>query len=100
VLELARDEEARLTGVDGADLAAGILVAARLHFACGPGAALIDKPIGLEERIDRLLAPLPTDDVPTAMTTSLALLPVSAVGVFSGVRFGEAFVQFIVRSLP
>lgn len=41
VLELARDEEARESGVDGADLAAAVLVAARLQTPTLTGASLI-----------------------------------------------------------
>ena len=100
VLELARDEEARLSGIDGADLAAGILLAARLHTSCASGASLIDSQIGLQERIDRLLAPVPTEDDLATRSSSLALFPVSLIGVCSGVRFGETLVQLIVKSLP
>jgi hypothetical protein len=100
VLELARDEEARLSGTDGADLAAAVLLAARLHTFCSPGATLIDGRIGLEARIARLLAPLPSDDGPIAMTSPLTLFPVSLVGVLSGVRFGEGLVQTLVKWLP
>lgn len=100
VLELARDEEARHSGTDGADLAAAILLAARLHTSCSAGATLIDGQIGLEARITRLLAPLPSDETPIAMTSPLTLFPVSLVGVLSGVRFGEGLVQTLVKWLP
>ena len=100
-LELARDEEARLAGVDGADLAAAILVAARLQTSCARGAALIDRQHGLEERIGRLLAPVPTEDLSTSMSRhTLALAPMALLGVLSGVRFGEGFVQTVVKWLP
>ena len=100
VLELARDEEARLSGVDGADLAAAIVLAARLHTSRATGATLIESRVGLQERIDRLLEPVPTGDIPVATTGTLALVPVSLLGVLSGVRFGEGLVQLIVKSLP
>ena len=100
VLELARDEEARLSGTDGADLAAAVLLAARLHTSCSPGATLIDGQVGLEARITRLLAPIPCDHAPIAMTSPLTLFPVSLVGVLSGVRFGEGLVQALVKWLP
>ena len=100
VLELARDEEARLSGTDGADLAAAVLFAARLHTSCSAGATLIDGQIGLEARITRLLAPLPSDETLSVMTSPLTLFPVSLVGVLSGVRFGEGLVQTLVKWLP
>ena len=100
VLELARDEEARLLGTDGADLAAAVLLAARLHTSCSAGATLVDGQIGLEARITRLLAPLPSDVTPIVMTSPLTLFPVSLVGVLSGVRFGEGLVQTLVKWLP
>lgn len=102
VLELARDEEARLCGADGADLAAAVLVAARLQTPSATGASLIESRSGLEERVARLLAPVPTDVVPTdsGASTVLTLLAVSVLGVLSGVRFGEAVVQAVVRYLP
>lgn len=99
VLELARDEEARLSGTDGADLAAAVLLAARLHTSSSPGATLIDGQIGLEARITRLLAPVPSVETPITMTSALTLFPVSLVGVLSGVRFGEGLVQALVKWL-
>ena len=100
VLELARDEEARLSGTDGADLAAAVLLAARLYTVCPPGATLIDGQVGLEARNTRLLAPVPAGEAPIAMTSPLTLFPVSLLGVLSGVRFGEGFVQTVVKWLP
>ncbi len=99
VLELARDEEARLTGFDGADLAAAVLHAARTHTPCPTEASLIDSPNGLVERINRLLAPVPNEERPVAMTSALALVPVSLLGVLSGIRFGDGLVQTIVKWL-
>ena len=100
VLELARDEEARLSGADGADLAAAILLAARMYNPPMTGAPLIEGRVGLEERVTRLLAPLHSADIPVRTTGTLALLPVSMIGVLSGVRFGEGLVQAIVKWLP
>ena len=101
VLELARDEEARQRGANGADLAAAVLVAARLQTPGATGASLIDSGGGLQERVARLLAPIPADDVPTtATTTTLTLFPASVLGVLSGVQFGETVVQTLVRYLP
>ena len=59
-LELARDDEARRHGTDGADLAAAIVAAAKRP---GPvrlaGASLCARDLELRERIERLLSPLP-----------------------------------------
>lgn len=59
-LELARDEEVRLSGIEGSDLAQAVITAARLEVS-GHGRAcalLADGGGRLEERISRLLAPL------------------------------------------
>ena len=99
VLELARDEEARQEGADGADIATAVLIAAELRLATTTGASLIDRSTGIEERINRLLAPLPSDDIGPLRPNGLALIPVSVLGVVSGVHFGEAFVKTIVKCL-
>jgi hypothetical protein len=102
VLELARDEEARVGGTDGADLAAAVLTAARLGTARPNIAGLIEPGINLQDRIGRLLAPLPVDQPSTLHTGGLALVPlcVFALAALSGARFGEALVQLVVKSLP
>jgi hypothetical protein len=99
VLELARDEEARLTGIDGADLAAAVLLVARTQTPCVTAAALIDGPGGLEERIGRLLAPVPNQEPSMSITTTLALVPMSLLGLLTGIRFGDGFVQTILKWL-
>ncbi len=58
-LELARDEEVREDGVDGADLAAAILAAARVRAQIAGGAGLTGDGAGLRQRVERLLTPLP-----------------------------------------
>lgn len=62
-LELARDQEARASGVDGCDLATAILASARLgrQAILPSNAALINDPSTLKERISRLLEPLPLE---------------------------------------
>jgi hypothetical protein len=60
VLEIARDDEARADGIDGADLAAAVLGSVRFQLRVSGGAAtLIGRPQALPGRIARLLAPLP-----------------------------------------
>jgi Zn-dependent protease with chaperone function len=59
-LELARDDEARAAGIEGADLAAAVLSSLRFQLGLAPAAAtLIGLREGLPARIDRLLKPLP-----------------------------------------
>ncbi len=73
-LELARDDEARAEGADGADLAAAVLGSVRyLEQVASPRppmrltgtqfahASLIGDPGALRERVSRLLAPLPRE---------------------------------------
>lgn len=58
-LELARDEEARETGIDGAALAAAVVdVARRAHTPAACGAYLVTPSELLRDRVARLLAPL------------------------------------------
>jgi hypothetical protein len=94
VLEHARDDEARAEGVDGADLAAALVVSVRFNRdgAQGLCAPLIDRRSALEERVARLLQPLtsPSDSTPTtlqvAVLLALALTAAVALGAFYGER--------------
>ena len=100
VLELARDEEARLAGADGADLAAAILSAAQLQtVAAGSAATLLDGSIGLDERVNRLLAPMSAETRVPSRAAAFALGVVSVAGILVGMHFGDTFVQAIVRWL-
>jgi hypothetical protein len=98
VLELARDEEARLSGADGADLASAVLAATRMQMTVCAGASLIDDERDLQDRIARLLAPIPSRASAAAFPAT-ALLPLPVLGVLSGVRFGEILVQALVKIL-
>jgi hypothetical protein len=99
-LELACDEEARAHGVDGEDLASGILATARLmKRRCDPLRAALtvdDGGDGLRDRIQRLLQPLaalpPRSPSRWPLFVTAAMLLVGLVGS----AFGEA----AVRSLP
>lgn len=95
-LELARDEDVRRTGIDGADLAAAVLGAARFQQERRRGIAALaasDAAV-MRERVERLLAPL--DESRTVgrswRPTVLALI-VAAVAL--GAAFGETFVRLI-----
>src|SRR5215470_6680677 len=62
-LELARDEEARVAGIDGTDLAEAIIASARFcqNASQSAQAALTGQPTALKERITCLLEPLYTE---------------------------------------
>ena len=100
-LELARDEEARASGIDGSDLATAILASARLgrQAILPANAALIADPSTLKERISRLLEPLPLGPPPThAVTwTALVVIPVLLGAIGLGSVFGEQIVRTLLR---
>jgi hypothetical protein len=100
-LELARDEEARASGVDGSDLATAILASARLgrQAILPANAALIGDPSTLKERISRLLEPLPLDPPRThAMRlTAVVVIPVLLGAIGFGSVFGEQIVRTLLR---
>jgi hypothetical protein len=97
-LELARDEEARLHGVAGADLAAAILATLRCSRGAGrlTAAALGGYESFVEERIARLLRPL-ASEAPPANKGALWALAVAA-GVSLAVLLGSEFGECAVRS--
>jgi hypothetical protein len=99
-LELARDEEARASGVDGSDLATAILASARLgrQAILPANAALISDPSTLKERISRLLEPLPLDPLQThtATWTAVVVIPVLLGAIGLGSVFGEQIVRMLL----
>ena len=103
VVEFARDDEARRCGVDGADLAAAIIAAVRLHETDRLAPALVGEPIDFETRIRRLLAPAPSDDsAPRSSALRLVLTATSVlVGVaLAGALCGETVVRTVFGALP
>jgi hypothetical protein len=99
-LELARDEEARASGVDGSDLAAAIIIAsARLgrQAILRTNAALISDPSTLRERISRLLEPLSLEAPRTYSVTWTALVAITVLLGATG--FGSVFGERIVGTL-
>lgn len=102
-LELARDEEARRRGVDGADLAEAILAAVRETTVprSGPVLGLEGQPAQLEERIARLLAPLPAEDAGRVAWAARLVLGTSlaASGGFGAVH-GEIIVRAVLGGAP
>jgi Zn-dependent protease with chaperone function len=93
-LELARDDEARRAGTDGADLAAAIVAAARIARRPVGGVALTDAS-AFEGRIRRLLDPLPPLEEPTRSERALSAF--CAAGLLAtccaGLTWGESVVQ-------
>src|SRR5258708_35620189 len=98
-LELARDEEARASGVDGSDLATAGLASARLgrQAILPANAALIGDPSTLKERISRLLEPLSLDAPRTHTMTWAAVLMIPAL--LGAIGFGSVFGEQILRTL-
>jgi Zn-dependent protease with chaperone function len=98
-LELARDEEARLSGVTGPDLAAAILAS----FRCSRGrassnaAALGGDESFVEERIARLMRPLETE-TPQANKSVLWLFALAG-GAILAVLLGSEFGERVVGTL-
>lgn len=98
-LELARDEEARMAGADGADLAAAILQVARTTPVtatnCAAITAIHDGSVAVEDRVRRLLDDLPPCNGVCAFTlfrvSALALGIAWALG--AGSAWGERFIQ-------
>lgn len=93
-LELARDDEARVAGVDGADLASAILKTARRSAAHPAAAAALVDDSALAARIARLLHPLP--ERPSRRTfprAAILLAAACAAALVVGDAFGERIVQ-------
>ena len=98
-LELARDEEVRRQGVDGADLAAAVIVA--LRMTPSGGVSIVGNHEGVRDRIHRLLAPLlATEDESTQRRSFRAAMIGGLLGaaVF-GASFGEAIVRALVHTI-
>ena len=100
-LELARDDEARAGGIDGADLAAAVLGSVR--FQCrlsGAAATLTGRPEALPGRIARLLEPLPAGAAATAIRTPYAALAGALLLVWScAILLGLACGQPLIDTL-
>lgn len=107
-LELARDEEARRSGIDGADLAAAVLASVRflqrlpaewrwhvpLNGTSFAHARLIGDSRTLRERMSRLLAPLPQASrdapaFPALRTAEILLALVLLIALVLGILYGE-----------
>jgi beta-lactamase regulating signal transducer with metallopeptidase domain len=97
-LELARDDEARLDGVSGEDLAAAVVAVARMPRRA-PGAALAGltgAETSLASRVHRLLEPVLPDRGRPSIVLPLVVL---AVLVASG-AIGALYGDYVLRAMP
>jgi len=99
-LEFARDDEARLAGVAGPDLAAAIVAALRLTRAEAPAAVatLGSDDAFVKRRIERLLRPLDPPPPQLRWDASWTLVPV-VLGLGLAMLAGTAFGEQVVRTL-
>ncbi len=96
-LELARDEEARLAGAPGADLAAAVVAVAGLSNPARRGlVGLTGAEVSLSSRVHRLLGPLPTSPSSSSIIAPLGVAVLLTIGLVFGVTHGDSF----VRALP
>ena len=101
-LELARDEEVRREGVDGADLAAAVIAALRFSTAnASPAVSIVGHHHGVRDRIARLLASLPAAHDESTPSRSWRALTIAAPlgAVMFGASFGEAIVRALVHTI-
>jgi Zn-dependent protease with chaperone function len=100
-LEMARDQEVRRSGVDGSDLAAGILAVLRIVTTVGGVAAtLIEDESSLRERIQRLLAPATMDRANDHSVVAFALVLSSlAAALIVGMKAGDPLVAALLNAL-
>lgn len=97
-LELARDDEARLDGVAGEDLAAAVVAVARMpRRALGAAmAGLTGAEASLASRVHRLLEPVLPDRPRPSILLPLVVL---AVLVASG-AIGALYGDYVLRAMP
>jgi len=96
VLEFARDDEARLRGASGPDLAAAILTSIRMTQANAPcGAATLGADEAfVKQRVERLLQPLlPPPQTKPAVSWLLVAMTAISLAMLGGAAFGERAVQ-------
>lgn len=105
-LELARDEQARREGIEGTDLAAAVLSSVRYLGELAPRersglggtqlahARLVGDGLVLEQRVSRLLAPLPPScdggHGPGLRRTLVLMIPLLLAAVLLGVLYGQS----------
>lgn len=97
-LELARDEEARHVGVDGADLASAVIAALRVtsaHLSDAAFAALTGEETALRQRVRRLLNPLVASEQPTARMLLWLAPAIMVAAAALGASCGEPLVRLL-----
>ena len=100
-LEMLRDDEARRAGVDGADLAAAVIAAARFGIARGAEARITGDGTDLATRVDRLLQPLQSEPPAGSSSTGLFVMPLlCGMAALAGASFGEVAMGVLVNTLP
>jgi hypothetical protein len=97
-LELARDEQARLDGASGEDLAAAVVAVARMPWRRRTAAlaGLTGAETSLASRVHRLLAPVPPDGARPSIVLPLAVLAVLVASVAIGAAYGDD----LLRAMP
>ena len=99
-LEIARDDEARAGGVQGADLAAAVLSSLRFQLGIAAAAAtLIGQPEALPARIARLLRPLqesPSEREPRYLVVAAGLAIAWLAAVVLGILCGERLISLLL----
>jgi hypothetical protein len=95
-LELARDEEARELGVEGASLASAVVNVAKLSRGHAPTpAALVGHGMMLRDRIGRLLGPLVRADQARRTLLAFATMTVLAAAITTGIVGGDHVLRLI-----
>jgi beta-lactamase regulating signal transducer with metallopeptidase domain len=101
-LELARDEEVRRLGVDGADLAAAVIAALRFSSAkTSPAVSIVGHHHRVRDRIGRLLAPLPPVHQEPEMSKRwrASAMAAAVAAIVFGATCGEMLVQTLAHSI-
>jgi len=102
MLEFARDDEARWTGIEGDDLAAAILTAVGQQQAASATPGLFGDVLDLEHRIRRLLRrPPPRARAPrSGWAFAIGAISVALTISLCGAEYGERLVHALCRVLP
>ncbi|WP_256445441.1 M48 family metalloprotease [Pyxidicoccus parkwayensis] len=96
-LEVARDDDARRCGIDGVDLVAALVAAARLSSGGpeGMAATAVGNGSFLRERIARLLSPIPPPPPVNGWWSKLAVLGFLLACGGAGLVWGDAVIPLL-----
>lgn len=95
-LERARDDEARWSGHEGADLAAAILAAARAPRVAGGLVAGVADGADLGARVQRLLVPAPPLPQPRRDWVTVWVLVILGIALLAGSVAGDPVVRLVL----